>query len=327
MCNLDFYMSPLVAIMKRLIIISICSWFFSVSAQTIYDLKEQYIIRLTTMINPNKDSIQKIKLKDIRTIHFNHNKTDTTITASFDRNGNVLTYGNYSFKYDTSNKVKFIRYYWSSTDEGQGFDSIDLTKKLDTNKVFDALGKFSKTFYDKAMTDIYKMRKKMAHYDSLKFKNAHINIYCPITNQDTTRYISNIIFQSFPHPPREPNIIESVKYDYGYHPPTMEITRHDTLNKVMRSFNYSYPENGDKNLSYTYRLRSIFTSKKYPDYIEYIYENYMGKDDKIFDFPQFIDIDKVYKDYKENYYYKKSSPKKQKLIEYSKIMTYKTYYK
>ena len=120
--------------MKKLIHILFCVLSFSTSAQTIYDLKEQYIIKLTKMVNPKKDSIRDIKLKAIRFIHFQNNKTDTLVSNLYDKRSNVLKDGTYSFKYDSSEKLTFIKFVTEDKRLAIHYDIIDMTKKLETNK-------------------------------------------------------------------------------------------------------------------------------------------------------------------------------------------------
>ena len=301
--------------MKRLTLILICILSFSAAAQTIYDLKNQFIVRLTKMVNPHKDSIQKIKLKANRTIHFQNGKTDTLISSAYDRNGNILEGGNYFFKYDSSQKLTFIKFYGLERTIKPYFDSIDLTKGIDTNHVYAALRSFNRTLYDISMQETYKRRKEgLGFYDSTNFRNAHVDIYGQKNPSDTALYISRITFRSYPNSNNK-NIIEHVKYDYGYHPPSMEIIKDDTLNKIKQTFCYYSPNYDEKNLDYSYKLHTIYTSKTLKDHSEEIMEDYQGKDDKIFKFPQSIEIRKYYDNVYEYYLYKQTSPKKKKLIE------------
>ncbi len=313
--------------MKKLIHILFCVLSFSTSAQTIYDLKEQYIIKLTKMVNPKKDSIRDIKLKAIRFIHFQNNKTDTLVSNLYDKRGNVLKDGTYSFKYDSSEKLTFIKFVPEDKSLAIHYDSIDLTKKLDTNKVLRALSRFNQVFYDNSMQEVYKRRKESnTYYDTLNFNDAHFNLYCQKRPEDTVCYINRIRFRSYPHL-GDKNIIETVKYDYGYHPPSMEITKDDTLNKIKRIYCYYFPQSDENNLIYSYKLHTIYTTKYFKDHREEIMEDYVGNDDKIFEFPQSIEITKYYDNLYEYSKYKQTSSKKRKLIEYYTQANDKTYYK
>lgn len=282
---------------------------------------------LTTWVNPKKDSIKTLKLKEALTYKITGSDKKLDFAKIYNQNGFVLMQGDYTFKYDAQNILTFIKYPDPLSRMKLSYDSVTIDKNVDSIKVLQALYLFNNTIYNKFMRDVVKKRNDTDIYsDTLKSCGSSIIRYNPKSKKDFDCSVTNLI---------RPNgknyltgYIETYKYDFGHQPPTIELSQKDTLGKFKKTYFYrpSFTSD-DVPLFNGYNLLSIHTEIKNKDFSEDIYENYTDNLDNIFTYPFFIDHSKYYSTYEEHNSYKCSSAKSKKLVSSYIIKTEYNYFK